>query len=627
MKNYLSALFLICSAQLHAQWTINLQSSINWYQISPIGNLIVGTNEGITCLNEADGSSSYEVKNMAAPQESEFQVIPNTPFGALSRSQGRLETKVIFNLSDGRVLFDSAKENILIGKQYILGSTGDLVMQGLRGNESVFFLVDVATGSVRWLLKDVFGSGMFAEVIDGSPIEADGGVFIIGTTGGMTGGSIYCFSSADGSQVWKSALPKIKGAQTTTTTETKLATSFLEKDKFIYMKGQAIMAYDLASGKPIWAEPAKQKGLPDLVIYDPKGLIIASAVDPNNTAIRPTMAMYNYSTGQTLWAEQVKLKGTVKTYSYGSKGLIISLDAGNGASLINVVNLQTGTYVYPDFYKVNGAVTELKLLNQAVYVRTTLEEDLISLETNTSLLAKNISSKPDLFLMNVRKDELSFTFNPSNSMLYVTDISQMSQKPLVQQKIAFEQGETPSSIEYMNGMILLSSSQTLAAYDMNGNEKFRTHIPAPGISGWKKALYATSAALNTIDAMRYAELEAKAKEASQNTDSPEARQFCDAIGQLANQGASAHISAASREMDMIKKRFKASASGNDVQFILSKFESKDFGLIGVSKSNGSQVVEINFGKDKEPRYLLDDVSKVIYYQFGAGQLRAIPYSM
>ncbi len=127
--------------------------------------------------------------------------------------------------------------------------------------------------------------------------------------------------------------------------------------------------------------------------------------------------------------------------------------------------------------------------------------------------------------------------------------------------------------------------------------------------------------------MRYAELEAKAKEASQNTDSPEARQFCDAIGQLANQGASAHISAASREMDMIKKRFKASASGNDVQFILSKFESKDFGLIGVSKSNGSQVVEINFGKDKEPRYLLDDVSKVIYYQFGAGQLRAIPYSM
>jgi outer membrane protein assembly factor BamB len=567
------------------------------------------------------------VSAMASPQESEFQVIPNTPFGALSRSQGRLETKVIFNLADGRVLFDSAKENIIIGKQYILGSTGDLVMQGLRGNESVFFLVDVATGSIRWLLKDIFGSGMFAEVIDGSPIESDGGNFIIGTTGGMSGGSIYCFSAADGTQIWKSALPKTKGAQTTTKTATKLATSFLEKDKFIYMKGQAIMAYDIASGKPIWSEPAKQKGLPDLVIYDPKGLIIASAVDPNNTAIKPTMAMYDYSTGQELWAEQVKLKGTVKTYSYGSKGLIISLDAGNGSSLINVINLQTGSYVYPEFYKVNGAVTELKLLNKAVYVRTTLEEDLISLETNASLLPKNISSKPEQLLMNVRKDELSFTFNPSNAMLYITDISQLSQKPLVQDKISFEQGETPSSIEYMNGLILLSSSQTLAAYDMSGKEIFKTHIPAPGISGWKKALYATSAALNTMDAMRYADLEAKAKEASQNTDSPEARQFCDAIGQLANQGASAHIAAASREMDMIKKRFKASASGNDVQFILSKFESKDFGLIGVSKNNGSKVVEINFGKDKEPRYLLDDVSRVIYYQATSGELKAIPYSM
>jgi len=60
-------------------------------------------------------------------------------------------------------------------------------------------------------------------------------------------------------------------------------------------------------------------------------------------------------------------------------------------------------------------------------------------------------------------------------------------------------------------------------------------------------------------------------------------------------------------MEMVKKRFKASASGNDVQFILGKLETKDFGLIGISKTSGHKTTEINFGKDKEPKYILDDV--------------------
>jgi hypothetical protein len=114
------------------------------------------------------------------------------------------------------------------------------------------------------------------------------------------------------------------------------------------------MAYDISSGKPIWAEPAKQRGLPDRVIYDPVGLIVASAVDPNNTLFKPTMAMYDYKTGKELWEEQVKLKGTVTAYSYSDKGLLISMDGGNGKSLVNIVDLDKGAYVFENAYKING---------------------------------------------------------------------------------------------------------------------------------------------------------------------------------------------------------------------------------------------------------------------------------
>jgi hypothetical protein len=210
-------------------------------------------------------------------------------------------------------------------------------------------------------------------------------------------------------------------------------------------------------------------------------------------------------------------------------------------------------------------------------------------------------------------------------MLYVTDLGKGYQQPLVKSKIEFEQKETPGKIELLEGNIVLSSSQTVAAYSPEGAELFKTHIPAPGISGWKKALYVTSAILNTMDAMRYAELEAKAKNAALNTSSKEGRELLNAICQLANNGASVRLAAASREMEMIRKRFKASAAGQDIQFILGRLENKDYGIFGISKISGQKKTEISFGKDKEPKYLLDDVSRVVYYLNGGVDMKAIRY--
>jgi hypothetical protein len=391
------------------------------------------------------------------------------------------------------------------------------------------------------------------------------------------------------------------------------------------MRGQSVMAYNIKNGQTIWSEPAKQRGLPDRVIYDPFGLIVASAVDPNNTIFKPTMAMYDYKTGKEIWPEQVKLKGTVTNYSYCDKGLLISMDAGNGKSLINIVDIDKGVYLFENAYKVNGIVQEMQLLGSAVYVRTNLEEDFVSMENGQSLLAKNISSKPEQPFINVRSGDLSFTFNPADAILYKTDLSKQTQIALSAGKIDFEQKETPERIGILNDKVVLSSSQTVAAFDFDGKELYKTHIPAPGISGWKKAIYATSAVLLTMDAMRYAELEAQANKASSASKTPGERQLCDAIGQFANTGANVRLSAAASDMEKMRTRFKASASGNTVQFVLGKHESKEFGLFGISKETGAKVSEINFGKDNDPKYLLDDISRIVYYLDDNGVLKSIAY--
>jgi outer membrane protein assembly factor BamB len=625
MKKTLLILCQLFTLSSFSQWEADLKKTISWYQITPTGNLILATNDGIVGINESNGVLLYTIPNVVSASEEDFQVIPNTPFGMISRVEGRLESKLIFKLTDGKVLFDSKKEGISIGKQYLLGSTGDFIFQGIRGKESVFFLVDIATGTIRWEQSNLFGKGIFAEVIDGAPIENEDGNFIIPTVGGMSGGSIYCFSPKDGKQQWKAELPRLKGAQTTTKTESKLATSFLEKDKFIYMRGQSVMAYNISNGQTIWAEPAKQRGLPDRVIYDPFGLIVASAIDPNNTIFKPTMVMYDYKTGKEIWPEQVKLKGTVTNYSYCDKGLLISMDAGNGKSLINIVDIDKGVYLFENAYKVSGSVQEMQLLGSSVYVRTNLEEDFVSMENGKSLLTKNISSKPDQPLINVRSGDLSFTFNPADDILYKTDLSNQTQITMSAGKIDFEQKETPERIGILNDKVVLSSSQTVAAYSFEGKELYKTHIPAPGISGWRKAIYATSAVLNTMDAMRYAELAADAKKASTVSKTPKERQFCDAIGQFANIGANVRLSAAASDMEKMRTRFKASASGNTVQFVLGKLESKDYGLFGISKETGAKVSEFNFGKDNNPKYLLDDISRIVYYLNDNGVLKSIPY--
>jgi outer membrane protein assembly factor BamB len=625
MKKTLLILCQLFTLSSFSQWEADLKKTISWYQITPTGNLILATNDGIVGINESNGVLLYTIPNVVSASEEDFQVIPNTPFGMISRVEGRLESKLIFKLTDGKVLFDSKKEGISIGKQYLLGSTGDFIFQGIRGKESVFFLVDIATGTIRWEQSNLFGKGIFAEVIDGAPIENEDGNFIIPTVGGMSGGSIYCFSPKDGKQQWKAELPRLKGAQTTTKTESKLATSFLEKDKFIYMRGQSVMAYNISNGQTIWAEPAKQRGLPDRVIYDPFGLIVASAIDPNNTIFKPTMVMYDYKTGKEIWPEQVKLKGTVTNYSYCDKGLLISMDAGNGKSLINIVDIDKGVYLFENAYKVSGSVQEMQLLGSSVYVRTNLEEDFVSMENGKSLLTKNISSKPDQPLINVRSGDLSFTFNPADDILYKTDLSNQTQIAMSAGKIDFEQKETPERIGILNDKVVLSSSQTVAAYSFEGKELYKTHIPAPGISGWRKAIYATSAVLNTMDAMRYAELAADAKKASTVSKTPKERQFCDAIGQFANIGANVRLSAAASDMEKMRTRFKASASGNTVQFVLGKLESKDYGLFGISKETGAKVSEFNFGKANNPKYLLDDISRIVYYLNDNGVLKSIPY--
>ena len=606
-------------------WEKNPGNEVAWMQIAPTGELIACTDKGLVALDAGSGTELWNIPTLVGTTETDFSFIPNTPFGSVVKQEGKLQSHVIFNVADGKVLCDTKAENILVGRRYILSSTGDILIQGLSGTSSVIALFDIATGKVRWTQIDLFGKGWVAEVMDGKPLETGTGSFIVGTVGGMSGGGIYCLSAKDGSIQWKAELPKISGAQTATVTETKLLSANQESADFYYLKGSNIMAYSKADGSPVWAQPVKQKGLPELIVYDPDGLIVGSIIDPKNNIGKPVISMYDYKTGAEKWEKPAKLDGGIKQYKYVEQGLAVAMETGQGAYLINIVDLKTGNFLYEKSAKLKGELKEMKPSSKGLFFRTSTEINILNLSTGTNVFEKSIRCGSEETLLHSWKNQTCYVFNPGDDLLYSLDLSSSELKNLSGIEIKFEQKESPTSLEVRENGILLYSSQNMILYDFIGKEVFRKHIPAPGESGWKKAILATSAMLNAMDAMRYYELSAAAASAKQDMSTPQGREFCDQIGQFGNAVGNMRMESAAKDMERMKARFKASAGGDNTYFMLCKLEDGSFGLSAVSKLDGTKTGEISFSKNKQPRYEVDDISKKLFYIAERGKIVCYSY--
>lgn len=615
MRYIIIVVLTFCASLSQAQtskWLVKLESKVSWTKVSPTGALLVGTEQGLLGLSEVQGKVKWSFKDYGLIQEEELAFIPNSWLIRITRKSGKLKDEVIINSETGAVVFDSKARKLTIGRDFTLGQSGYLLLQGLQGLTSTVMLINPATGAEIWQKNDLFGKSIFAEVLDGAPLERDSSTIIVATKGGRSGGGLYCLEVNTGAVIWKSELPQVKGAQTSTVTETRLLRSYTQPTLFYLLKGSVIMGYTLAEGKQAWTQPAKQRGLPSKLIYDPDGLIAASDIDPNNNLFKPTAMKYDYSNGNTLWQEPVKLAGSLSQYQYTHRGLLMGMITNNQNSEINLLDLTSGQYLWADAIQLSGQLEEMEVDDEVLYLRTNLEESTFNLESGKAIGKEQVSGNRDWPLISVSKAGKHFTFSPKNGQLYLTDLKSKQGAVLLQKSIEFEQSERPDRIEWVESGLVLSSAQTVMGIAENGTTIFKTHKPAGGLSGWKKALYATSALLNTFDAMRYKELELKATQASAKMNTPQGRQMADAFAQLGNKGASVRMNQASREFELISKRFKASLGGNTVHFLLTKLPSGQYALVGIDKRNGKQIAEINLGNQQKPLYELDEVSRTVY---------------
>jgi len=453
----------------------------------------------------------------------------------------------------------------------------------------------------------MFGKGLMAEKLRGTTLEDGEDVFIVATSGG-----VYKVNTATGAVIWKSKLPKV-GMVTSAVTKLKLVRSIGDKSAFYYMDKNYAMAYNISTGAQMWAKPAKQSGLVDRVIYDPEGLIIASKIDPNNSA-KPKINMFNYKTGVGKWDKGAKMKGTVSHYKYSNKGLILAMRNADGNYFINIVNLDNGTFQLDKHLKVKGSLKEIRLVPKGLLYRTNSQINILNLTTGDPVFDKPIKAGMNYRLISADQGDKMYVFSGSTSMIYELNTTKGTFSTITKEKISFEYKEIPKKIEIRDEGIFLSSDQNIMLIGYDGKKMFHIYHPAPAPGKFWQALAGISAAMNAMDGMRYAAASAQLGAAANKTNDPSSRAMYDGFGQLSAQVSEAKLKNAGTAMKMMKQRYTNTAAVGNHVMMMTKIGKGEYGLVKLNKSSGVTDRKISFGKDKDPSYQIDDISNLLFYR-------------
>ena len=80
------------------------------------------------------------------------------------------------------------------------------------------------------------------------------------------------------------------------------------------------------------------------------------------------------------------------------------------------------------------------------------------------------------------------------------------------------------------------------------------------------------------------------------------------------------MSYAKKAFSQAAARFKATLRGRDYVMTMVAGDKKNHGLVKVSKDTGEIVATIDMGKDKQPKYGVDDISGRVIYRPAESQV-------
>jgi len=323
-------------------WTLTTEADIEFQRVTPLGNLLVGTDDGLMGIDPATGTRQWMRDDVKKLKGCNYEEISNTPYGLLDLGEGVGGTQrrvEVIDLATGEKRWDSEALPMNSSQGlYQAPQKRMLVMFGTpkKGTKSVVVGVDTETGEMKWqqdamfkkplVLYEVKGSGKFFKrmTVDGG----QGPVF-------DTDDTMILFVSADGPMkidlatgnvIWVASDLKLKAVPAVRSGHAQM---MIGAGTLFIPYGKELYGVDVASGAPKWKKPVKTKGIVTQMRMTDAGLLVRGIPGVGKKGKRDGKAFIDLldpATGESKWKKPFKDLDDATSFVVEGDHLFIAAD-------------------------------------------------------------------------------------------------------------------------------------------------------------------------------------------------------------------------------------------------------------------------------------------------------------
>jgi hypothetical protein len=630
-------------------WDLKFEGAIEWFSLSPTGNLIVSSRGSLYGVEGGTGKVLWKNDKFGGVDKENFTVVAGSPYGAMV-SGGMLNRQhTIINTETGAVVADTRDMGLkMVSKRYPLPNENGFVMAAYEDGKTTVFMVDATQSKIVWKVKDLFAKNN--EVLLTRPLPLGNGDFLVATDKNIykmnvrQGAVVYTIPFKTPTEPLKSEVKDEEGMTESTKADEKKGPGLLgslgkvgntgllgnagrlggaasdaktsasgfgnikvlanqaamevsgkffkldESGRVYYFNNKYFVGLDAATGKFLY-EPFKFDDEIASFIPDEKGFVFATDEKKSE------MYSIDPATGKNRWPKAVELKGRIVRISLNDGKIAVASAKESGKNYVNIVDAATGEEVNKKDMKVSGQVLSVVMAKRGLIYTTTTETNIQDPVSGNDVMSKSLKYKTGG--ATVRKDGKYYLVNDEE----ISEIDEATGEVRSFATVKFNDGEKPSRLELRKDGLMVSAAQNMTLLGWDGKEKYHRFYKAPGSSIAGKILAGAAMAISVSQsaAQGYAA-------GSSGFGTAAYSQHMESADRWGSVGASA--------ASAFSKRFNMSAQSNNYQVILTKLDdgSEDgVGLIRVNKDSGLPEAKVVIG-DKVPDYLFDEIENTVYYK-------------
>ncbi len=604
-------------------WRATFDREINWFNLTSFGTVIVSTDDALYGIEPETGKITWRQEQFKKLSKANYTGLKGSPFIAIFEGGMMSMRQFIIDITDGRIVCNTKDLGLRsANKRLSVPNMGALLFGGMNDRYAQsLMLVTLIDGKQQWMVSKIFEKA--TEQLVAEPLLTNTGLMIATTQ------RIYMLDKTNGSVIYKLDYPtKIEiplagqrvqsdDKESTLAYEAKKAPGAMAQamgagmkdalaaqmavvyakfvtvdDKIAYFyNNNTITGIDIASGSILWPKTKLDDPISN-VLFDENGLLVAT----NDK--KSELTLFDYKDGSNKWADPLKLSGYISSIKLTGTKLAVGSAKLNGRNLISIVDIVTGKPVSKSALKVDGTITDLRMIEGVgLLYRTTEECNIQDINTGKNVWPKSITYKTG----GLGVDKGNFTYFTADNSIYATNQTTGETKLLASQK--FGNKEVVSSIEVIDQGIVISSDQNVALFDFNGKKVYHSFHAAPGASVFSKVMSGMAMAISIAGA---------ASEGYQAGTSGYGTSSYNSHMKNADRWASIAVGA----MDTFSKRFNASDNAKNYILMLTDVKTvgdKGIGLVRINKANGKVEGKVVID-DKKPDYLFDEINNVLFYK-------------